>query len=67
MKYKNMNTIPIELVNHIMQYRVGKCHKCHQLYNFKNLINNYKLKEYRSVFDDYYGMEPYSIYYRICK
>ena len=61
-----MNYIPPELVNYIINYSFGKCYKCNKIYNYKNLKSNFKLKKYRTVFDDDYDLEPFIIYYRIC-
>ena len=61
-----MQNIPEDIVQHIMEFLFAKCNHCSMLYHYSELIKNFTLFKYKSVFDDDYGMGHFIIYEYIC-
>ena len=52
-----MKRLPSDIVDHIKSYLFGKCWLCSKMKHCSELKFDYKMYEYRSVFDDEYGFE----------
>lgn len=61
-----MENIPEAIVEYILSFIFVKCSKCSTNYHFSEITSNYKMFEYKSVFDDDYGMDHFIVYERIC-
>ena len=60
--------LPLELIDIIFDFSVGKCSKCHKFYNFDNLKRNCRIFEYKNVFqDEFWNKDEIMNFSSICK
>jgi len=61
-----LSNLPSDISKYIMKYLFSNCDYCNHITHYTKLKYNYKITEYKTIFDNNYGFESFIVFDKLC-